>query len=89
LTIVVALGTARSAWACLRFVRQPEAGQRHAGETDAEFLERRAARDRLGQAFGEFIEFVIHTFPFVLWFSVEILGSVVSKVFGYRAVQVA
>jgi hypothetical protein len=50
---------------CLRLVCQPEAGQRHAGETDAEFLQRRAARDRLGQALCEFIESVVHTFPFV------------------------
>ena len=45
-------------------VRQPKAGQRHAREADAEFLQRRAARDRLGHAFGEIIELVIHTFPF-------------------------
>ena len=32
--------------------RQPETGQRHASESDAKFLQRRAARDRLGQAFG-------------------------------------
>jgi hypothetical protein len=43
-------------------VRQPEAGQRHAGEADAEFLQRRAARDRLGQVLGEFIELIVHTF---------------------------
>jgi len=46
----------------LRFIRQPEAGQRHAGETEAKLLERRAARDRLGYALREFIEFVVHTF---------------------------
>jgi hypothetical protein len=45
-------------------IRQPEAGEHHAGEADAEFLQRRAARDRLGQALGEFIELVAHTFPF-------------------------
>ena len=44
----------------LRLVRQPEADQRHAGEADAEFLQRRAARDRLGQTLGEFIELVVH-----------------------------
>jgi len=47
-----------------RLIRQPEAGQRHAGEADAEFLQRCAARDGLGQALGEFIELVVHTFPF-------------------------
>ena len=46
-------------------VRQPDAGQRHASEADSEFLQRCAARDRLGEAFGEFIELVLHTFPFV------------------------
>ena len=51
--------------ACLRLVRQPEAGQRHPSETNAEFLQRCAARDGLGQAFGEFIELVVHIFPFV------------------------
>ena len=43
-----------------RPVRQPEAGQRHAREAEPEFLQRRAAGDGLGQAFGEFIEFVVH-----------------------------
>ena len=32
----------------VRSVCQPEAGQRHPGETDAEFLQRRAASDGLG-----------------------------------------
>src|SRR5439155_18046193 len=41
-----------SAGLCL--VRQPEAGQRQAGEAEAEFLQRPAARDGLSQAFGEF-----------------------------------
>jgi len=34
-------------FAGLRPVRQPEAGQRHTGQTDTELLQRRAARDRL------------------------------------------
>jgi len=38
--------------ACLRLVRQPEAGQRHPGKTGAEFLQRRAARNGLCQALG-------------------------------------
>ena len=54
----------RPTTASLRLVRQPEAGERHAGEADAEFLQRRAPRDGLGQALGEFIELVVHTFPF-------------------------
>jgi len=52
------------ATAGFRLVRQPEAGQRHACEADAEFLQRPAPRNRLGQVFGEFIELVVHTFPF-------------------------
>ncbi|SRR6266496_25607 len=51
---------------CRALIRQPKAGQRHAGESDTEFFQRCAARDRLGQALGEFIEFIVHTFPFVL-----------------------
>ena len=39
-----------------------EGAKRPAGEL-VEFLERCAARDRLGQALGEFIEFVVHTLP--------------------------
>lgn len=49
----------------LCFVRQPKAGQRHSGEADAEFLQRRAPRDGLGQVLCEFIECVAHIFPFV------------------------
>jgi len=64
-TILVTLtGLANS----VRFVRKPQAGQRHAGEADAEFLQRRASRDRLGEALGEFIELVVHTFPFAFVF---------------------
>jgi hypothetical protein len=48
----------------LRFVRQAEAGQRHAGKADAEFLQRRAPRDGSSHALGEFIELVVHTFSF-------------------------
>jgi hypothetical protein len=49
----------------LRLVCEPETGQRHADEADAEFLQRATARVGLGQALGEFIESVVHTFPFV------------------------
>jgi hypothetical protein len=38
--------------------------QRHAREPDAEFLQRGAAGDRLGQTLGQFIELVFHNFPF-------------------------
>src|SRR5438045_8275780 len=40
----------------------PQICQRHAGEAYPEFLQPRAARNRLGHRFGEFIEFVIHVF---------------------------
>src|SRR5437773_220748 len=55
--------------ASLRFARQPQRGQRDSRETGAEFLQRASPRDGLGQAFGQFIEFVVHNFPFILvWF---------------------
>jgi hypothetical protein len=47
-----------------RFVCQPEAGQRYSGQSDAEFLQRLAPGGRLGQSLGQFIEFVVHVFPF-------------------------
>jgi hypothetical protein len=50
----------------LRYVYQPEARQRHASDAEAEFLQRRAARDGLGQALGELIELVVHGFPFII-----------------------
>src|SRR5262249_43970205 len=43
----IAIRTAR-----LGFIRQPEAGQRHAREAEAEFLQRRAACHGLGQTLG-------------------------------------
>ena len=46
--------------ASFRFICKPETGQRHTREADTEFLQRRAARDRLGHALGEFIELVVH-----------------------------
>ena len=46
----------------LCLICQAEAGQRHASEADAEFLQRPASRNGLGQALGEFIELVVHTF---------------------------
>jgi hypothetical protein len=47
----------------LRPLRQPETGQRHACEAEAEFLQRSAARDRLGYTLREFVEFIIHSVP--------------------------
>src|SRR5262245_11747776 len=43
---------------------QSESHQCHAGEAKAKCLESLTARDRLGHAFGEFIELVVHVFPF-------------------------
>jgi hypothetical protein len=57
----------------LCLVGQAEAGQHHAGEAGAEFLESCTAGDRLGQTLREFIELVVHTFPFVLvWFVIVV-----------------
>jgi hypothetical protein len=69
----VAEGQAGSRWirVCLRPARQPERRQRHAGKADAEFLQRPAARDRLGQALGEFIELVMHV-VFRFWSVVSV-----------------
>src|SRR5438105_1014343 len=49
----------------VRPVRQPETGQRHAQETEAEFSQRRTTCDRFGHRFGWFIEFVIHSLSFI------------------------
>jgi len=47
---------------CRCVVCQPETGQRHAREAGAEFLQRPAARDRLGQVLGEFIDWLFILF---------------------------
>jgi len=47
-------------------VRQAHGGERNTDEANAEFLQRPAPRDGLGQTFGQLIEFVVHNFPFVL-----------------------
>src|SRR5438093_1386490 len=57
----------------LRLVQrtQPRSGPpplRGRRRISAEFLQCRAARDRLGQALGEFIGLVVHTFLFVWLF---------------------
>jgi len=51
---------------CLGSIRQPEAGQRHTGQPKAKFLQRLPAGYGLSHAFGEFIEFVVHSFLFPL-----------------------
>jgi hypothetical protein len=50
----------------LGLVRQSETGKSHAGEAETESFERLTPGDGLGHAFSQFIEFVFHTFPFVL-----------------------
>ena len=40
--------------------------EQQAGEPYAELLQRRAARDGLGHSLRQFVEFIRHTFPFVL-----------------------
>ena len=50
----------------LSLVRQPQRGESDSRQADAEFLQRPAPRDGLGQALGQFIEFVVHNLPFVL-----------------------
>jgi hypothetical protein len=51
---------------CLCAIRQPEAGQRHSGQARTELFQRLPPSSGLGQASGQFIEFVGHNFPFVL-----------------------
>jgi len=66
LAVVSANRTVWQAWflasACC--VCQAKAGQSHADHAEAEFLQRLPPGYGLGHAFGEVIEFVIHTFPF-------------------------
>jgi hypothetical protein len=68
LVVAFAQAASREAGARPRFVREPEAGQRHGGQADSEFLQRLPPGDGLGHSLGQFIEFVVHTFPFVCLF---------------------
>jgi hypothetical protein len=67
LLVPVALHTRRLAptFARLGSVGQPEAGQRQTGQAQAEFFQRLPTGSGLGHSRGQFIEFVIHNFPFV------------------------
>jgi hypothetical protein len=60
----------------IRLVCQREGRQRHAGEADAEFLQRRAACDGLGHVPGHFVEMVIHNLSFVLIFGFRLNTAV-------------
>jgi hypothetical protein len=46
-------------------VRQPERSQQPQSDSTAQTPERLPARGGLGQTFGQFIELVVHSFPFV------------------------
>jgi hypothetical protein len=93
-TIPTALaGVARATTRGLRgrSVCQSKARQRHAREAESEFLQRGAARDGLGHVLCEFIEFVVHTFPFG-WFvtgNLSACRSVWGQRQSHRAGQVA
>jgi hypothetical protein len=50
---------------CLCPVHQPEAGQRHSGQARTELFQRLPPSSGLGHALNQFIEFVVHNFPFV------------------------
>jgi hypothetical protein len=67
--LAVAIARAAAVWNTSRprpgTVRQPKARQRHPGKPKAEFLQRQPPCCGLGQTFGQFVEFIIHTFPFV------------------------
>jgi hypothetical protein len=62
--ITPAAGRLASARVRLGLIRQPKVGQRHAGEADAEFLQRGTTCYRLHRGLREFIELVVHVFPF-------------------------
>jgi hypothetical protein len=50
----------------LRAIWRGQHGEKYTREPDAELLQRSSARYGLGQSLGQFIEFVVHNFPFVL-----------------------
>jgi hypothetical protein len=53
---------------CPGHIHEPEARQRHTGQTNAEFLQRLPPRDKLSHVFSQFIEFVVHIlFSFLLF----------------------
>ena len=61
-------------WVSLRLGSQSDGREHCAREPEAEVPQRLPARDGLGQAFGQFIEFVVHTFLSLLaWFCFLIL----------------
>jgi hypothetical protein len=50
----------------LRLVRPTQYSQRNSSKTEGKIFQRPAARDGLSQAFGEFIEFLVHNFLFFI-----------------------
>jgi hypothetical protein len=65
--MIAAAGSLFSAWISLRLVRQSKHSQRNPGEADGEFLQRPPACDGLSHSFRNFVEFIVHNFPFVLF----------------------
>src|SRR6266436_4534986 len=61
-------GAAITLVASLGGVRQAEPRQRDSRDTDAELFQCPASGDGLGHVLGQFIEFVVHSFPFVFGF---------------------
>src|SRR5258705_6234753 len=62
---------------------EPQRGQDDTRDADSEFLQRPASRDGLRQAFGEFIEFVVHSRGLLV--SVDSLKGVFQNVSGDSA----
>jgi hypothetical protein len=62
--------TFRTRWFASSFarrdIRQPKTRQRHATQRDAKLFQRLPSSGRLGQFLGQFIEFFVHDFPFLL-----------------------
>src|SRR6516162_6671767 len=55
--------------------RQSQPSHRDTREARAESLERSAPRDGLGHSFCQFVEFVVHNFPFVCVVFIVELGA--------------
>lgn len=72
---IVAAVLAHSPVAGLSGRRKADGRQRKGREADAKSLQRGPPPERLGHGFGQFIEFVVHNFRFVLVFSFHGLVS--------------
>ena len=74
LRVVSAVAAQWLAASGLRLIRQPQRSQHDSREANAEFLQRATARNGLGHAHGQFIEFVFHNFGFVLFAATRRIG---------------